>query len=263
MNREFGIAVKGISSECMDDDLYDAFGPFGSIQEVFIKAERGYAFVTFEAQESVAKAVAGAPAEVAGTAIRVEARTPARALVPAPASANIYINGLSEFATAEQVQQAVASFGLVDLEAIQVRADRGIAFVSFETEDAASAAVACSTIEVGGQTASVDFRRSAVRSGGRRRAKGRKPKAIPANSIYLKGLPLDCDEDVIEDALAGFGTVRSVEKRVARDFAFATFEDAAAAEAAIAHQGLNIAGAEIIVELRTGPKNKPQEEKEA
>jgi RNA recognition motif-containing protein len=190
-NRDHGIAVKGISDDITEDDLFAAFGFAGNIAEVFIKAERGYAFVTFEATGSVQQAVDGAPAEVAGVSVRVEARTPARVREEAPVSVNVYINGLAGGVTAEDVQAGVAPFGAVDIDAVFVNDDKNIAFVAFETEDAAAAAVAASgSIVVAGQaTGACEFRRSKAnggrRGGGSRKRSGRKAKAIPENSVYV------------------------------------------------------------------------------
>ena len=188
-NRDHGIAVKGISDDITEDDLFAAFGFAGNIAEVFLKAERGYAFVTFEATGSVQQAVDGAPAEVAGVSVRVEARTPARVREEAPVSVNVYINGLAEGVTAEDVQAGVAPFGAVDIDAVFVNGDKNIAFVAFETEDAAAAAVgAAGSIVIAGQaTGACEFRRSKAnggrRGGGSRKRSGRKAKEIPANSV--------------------------------------------------------------------------------
>ena len=181
--------MKGISDDITEDDLFAAFGFAGNIAEVFLKAERGYAFVTFEATGSVQQAVDGAPAEVAGVSVRVEARTPARVREEAPVSVNVYINGLAEGVTAEDVQAGVAPFGAVDIDAVFVNGDKNIAFVAFETEDAAAAAVgAAGSIVIAGQaTGACEFRRSKAnggrRGGGSRKRSGRKAKEIPANSV--------------------------------------------------------------------------------
>ena len=277
MDRSCGIAVKGVNDSITEADLQGAFAGFGGIAEVFLKAERGYAFVTFSDAASVAKAVAGAPAEVAGVNIRVEARTAAKPREQAPVSVNVYLNGLAESTTAEQVQASMAAFGAVDLDAITMNADKGFAFVTFNTEAEASACVGAAPHKINNSESNAEFRRSAPRGprGGRRdggeggerkprerKRRARKPREIAPNSVYLKGIDTECTEDDISAALGKFGSIASVEKRPGRDYAFAAFTDAAGAAAAVAGTGLDMGGNSITIEERTGPKDAAGESKE-
>ena len=256
-DRSCGIIVRGVTAACTDDDLKSAFSGFGSITDVFVKANaatrRGYAFVTFSDQGAVQKAIDGAPATVGDDSITVEARTPPKERTVAAPSMNIYIKGLSESATEEDVASAIAGFG--NATSMQVSADRGFAFAGFESVEEASAAVAAQPLTIAGASCEVEFRMSKPRStgggggaaggGGRRK---REPKE--ANSVYIKGCPADVDDDAISSALAGFGTVVSVSHREGRDFAFAVFDSDAGMNAAVAAGSASVGGSDATIEER-------------
>ena len=261
-DRSCGIIVRGVTAACTDDDLKSAFSGFGSITDVFVKANaatrRGYAFVTFSDQGAVQKAIDGAPATVGDDSITVEARTPPKERTVAAPSMNIYIKGLSESATEEDVASAIAGFG--NATSMQVSADRGFAFAGFESVEEASAAVAAQPLTIAGASCEVEFRMSkprAARGGGGRSGGaaagggGRRKREPPApNSVYLKGVPAECDDDAISSALAGFGTVVSVSHREGRDFAFAVFDSDAGMNAAVAAGSASVGGSDATIEER-------------
>ena len=260
LSRENGICIHGCSEDCTTDMLEAAFGGFGTIVDTFIKARRGrgFAFVTFDNTASVAAAIAGAPATIGDDEVTVEARTPPRERQVADPCENIYIKGLDAGTTEEQVSDAVAGFGAV--ASLEVVADRGFAFVSFETTDEAQAAVWATPILVGGVMTDVEFRLSKPRGarggggggGGRSGRRSRKRSAREPNSVYLKGVPGDVSDDAITAALAGFGNCISVAHRAGRDFAFAAFEGADGMDAAVAAGSCRVDGADVLIEERTG-----------
>ena len=86
----------------------------------------------------------------------------------------------------------------------------------------------------------------------RRRRSGRRRKREPPapNSVYLKGVPAECDDDAISSALAGFGTVVSVSHREGRDFAFAVFDSDAGMNAAVAAGSASVGGSDATIEER-------------
>ena len=262
VDRTCGVIVRGVTSDASEDALRAAFGGFGSVTDVFVKdtppSRRGYAFVTFADAASVQKAIDGAPATIGDDAVTVEARTPPRERVAAEPSMNIYIKGLSESATEEEVSAAIAGFGTTT--SLQVSADRGFAFAGFDSVDEASAAVAAQPLTIGGASCEVEFRMSkprAARGGGGRSGGaaagggGRRKREPPApNSVYLKGVPAECDDDAISSALAGFGTVVSVSHREGRDFAFAVFDSDAGMNAAVAAGSASVGGSDATIEER-------------
>jgi RNA recognition motif-containing protein len=253
-DRSCGIIVRGVTAECTEDALKSAFSGFGSIVDVFVKASaatrRGYAFVTFSDQGAVSKAIEGAPTTVGDDSITVEARTPPKERMVAAPSMNIYIKGLSESATEEDVASAIAGFG--NATSMQVSADRGFAFAGFDSVEEASAAVAAQPLTIGGASCEVEFRMSKPRSSGGGGGGGGRRKREPkeANSVYIKGCPAECDDDAISSALAGFGTVVSVSHREGRDFAFVVFDSDAGMNAAVAAGAASIGGADATIEER-------------
>jgi hypothetical protein len=88
----------------------------------------------------------------------------------------------------------------------------------------------------------------------RRRRSGRRRKREPPapNSVYLKGVPAECDDDAISSALAGttrgLGTVVSVSHREGRDFAFAVFDSDAGMKAAVTAGSVSVGSSDATIE---------------
>lgn len=238
-----------------EDDINAVFAAYGAIAEVFAKLERGFAFVTFETAAAVADAVAGVT-DIAGAAVTVEPReAKERERPPTPASANIYINQLSETTTRESIEDVLAEFGTVDR--IKLDLDRGFCYASFADEEEAAAAVAAAPLLIDGVETGVEFRRSRAPT-----KKTRKPRnnqsgeapaeAAPSTEVYIKGMPEEYDEEALSSWAAGIGAVASVEWPDASTtgHAFVTFEDAETAQAAIG------AGDGFLVELRTSKRGR-------
>jgi hypothetical protein len=74
-------------------------------------------------------------------------------------------------------------------------------------------------------------------------------EGVGANSVCLKGVPAECDDDAISSALAGFGTVVSVSHHEGRDFAFAfaVFDSDAGKNAAVAAGSASVGGADATI----------------
>ena len=256
IDRACGICIRGVSEACTTDMLSDAFKGFGSITDTFVKAagrgRSGYAFVTFADQSSVAAALSGAPASVGGDAITVEARSAPRERRQADPSENVYVKGLNDGTTEDQVRAAVAGFGAI--ASLEVAGDgRGFAFIGFESADQATAAVNASPLSIGGAQCDVEFRMSKPRGARSRAPRERRTREIAPNSVYLKGIPVDASDEDISSALAGFGAVTSVSHREGRDFAFAVLDSADAMNAAISGS-VTVGGLSVVVEERTGGK---------
>lgn len=261
IDRSAGICIRGVSAACTSDLLVQAFCGFGNIVDVFVKdmsgrRGRGYAFVTFADRSSVAAALEGAPASIGDDEVTVEARTPPRERKVAEPCENVYIKGIAEGTTEEQVQEAVGSFGVV--VSTQVSGDRGFAFIAFETVEGATACVNAAPLFVGGQqTAAVEFRMSNASKksggGGSRKPRARKPRQRAKrepNSVYLKGVPAECTDEEIQQALVDFGTCLSVVHREGRDFAFAVFDSDAGMNAAVAAGSASVGGSDATIEER-------------
>lgn len=264
IDRSAGVIIRGVSASCTSDLLVQAFCGFGDVVDVFVKdmsgrRGRGYAFVTFANRSSVQAALDGAPTSIGDDEVTVEARTPPRERKVAEPCENVYIKGIAEGTTEEQVREAVGSFG--NVVSLQVSDDRGFAFIGFETVEEATAAVNAGAPFVGGsQTAAVEFRMS--RGGGAKKKKKRAPKprrqraAREPNSVYLKGVPAECTDEEIQQALVNFGTCLSVVHRDGRDFAFAAFESEDGMNAAVNAGGCTVGGNDVVIEERTGGASK-------
>lgn len=274
INRKCGICIRGVSDACSNELLEATFKRFGTITDTFVKAQRGYAFVTFADEKSVAMAIEGAPSSIGQDQVTVEARTEDQRR-NAPPTINIYINGLPEDTTENMVAAAVAGFG--QTTSMQVQADRGFAFVGFTSVEEATKAVNASPLSVNGAQAAVEFRRSKPRGErknkdgserkGERKRNPRKPRArrrkkIVPNSIWIKGVPEECEDDDIFAALSGFGTVLSVSHDSGRDFAFAAFDSPDGMNGAVAASGnVNVGGNKVVIQERTGKKPAGAEDK--
>jgi len=186
-------------------------------------------------------------------AFEVEAREERKHRV-ADASENIYIKGIGAETTEDQVREVVARFGSV--VSIDVSNERGFAFIGYETVDEAAAAVASQPLDIDGASVTIEFRlhRPSRRRGGkgknvRKRAERRRQARDP-NSVYLKGVPVECDEAMIQGALAQFGTCVTVSHRARSNYAFAAFDSPEAMDAAIAGGVCSLGGKDVIIEIR-------------
>lgn len=274
IDREAGICVFGVGEGCTDELLRDAFSAYGTIVDIFIKPptynrRRGFAFVTFESKGSVAGAIAAAVTNIGEDEVTVEGRTAPKPRREATASKSIYIKGLDESTGQDVVEAAAGAFGAVT--SIEVSADRGFAFVEFESEEDAQKAVDAQPLSIAGAFCDVEFRMSTPRNrkkksapradkegngrgggnraeGGEKRTRERAPRE--ANSVYLKGVPADCSDADIQAALAGFGACISASHRDGRNFAFAVFDSEGAMESAVSTGTCQVGDEEVTIEAR-------------
>jgi RNA recognition motif-containing protein len=269
-DRTLGIYVKGIAEDCAEDDLTSAFGKFGEIIEVIVQNERGWALVHYGTAAEAAAAAAGGVTSVGGADVEVSARTPAKVkeVKAVPATTNIYLSGLEETTTEEEVTEALEKFG--DVASVKLQGARGFAFATMEDLEAAVSAVAGAPLQVGGlEGVGCEMRRSRAPAskspnaggdapaGGIKKKKPRKKKDL-SKDIYIKGLVEETAEDSNEEDLLSifgeYGTVVSVMLRKGRDFAFVQFEDESSVAKAVAASGMAVKGNSVIVEARTGTK---------
>ena len=83
------IYIKGLNPETAEEfDIENAFAAFGTVTRVSMRADRDFAFVTFEDAGAVAAAVASGGVSIGGCSVVVEART-GKARTPA-ATEEIY-----------------------------------------------------------------------------------------------------------------------------------------------------------------------------
>ena len=166
-------------------------------------------------------------------------------LEPAAPSCNVYLNNLSSVDSEPAVRAALSAFGEVTEVAVLNGKLGAFAFATFADQAGADAAVAAAPLSVGGDSCSIEFRRSRPRdpTQKRRRNKNRRRAAPLSQQVYLKGLGGDVSEDDIRAALGAHGEIKKVFRRKLKgddagqlcDYAFVTFtsdEEAAAAYAA-------------------------------
>lgn len=263
-DRALGIYIKGIAEDTTEADVMSAFSSFGQITEVILKGERGYALVHFNSAAEASAAAGGGVTSVSGVEVEVSARTPpkVREVRAAPASVNIYLRGLDDETTRDEVLDALTAFG--EVTSVSLQNARGFAYAAMDTVEAAEAAVGAAPLTVGGLgDIECEMRRSRAPTRKPRRAKkeDRAPKDL-SKDIYIKGLKPETAEDSNEDELVGvfeqFGTVERVMLRKDRDFAFISFGEDGAVAAAVAQSGsLSIKGQTVTIEARNP---KPREE---
>ena len=260
--RELGIYIKGINEDTSEQDCTAAFSGFGTITEVVLKGERGYALVHFSSAAEASAAAMGGVTSVGGVDVDVAARTPqkAREAKDVPESVNLYLRGLDEETTREEVSECLEAFGVVT--SVKLQAARGFAYAAMDSVDAAAAAVAATPLTVGElNEVACEMRRS--KAPGAKKPRAKKEAQAPrdlSKDIYIKGLKPESAEDSNEDELmevfGAYGTIERVMLRRDRDFAFITFEEDGAVAAAVANsESISIKGMTVIVEARN-PKER-------
>ena len=255
-DRACGVYVSGIDETTTEAELSTVFSAFGQITEVFLKAQRRWAIVQFTSVESAQSAVAANVTTIGYATVEVALRTPPKEKEVVPDSVNIYLNGLDESVTEEQI---VAALGTV--VSVEVHGDRGFAYATMPSIEDAAQAVAAAPLIVGGLSGvGCEMRMSKPRGPKQRKKKAsrtRAPKDLSLE-IYVKGLtpesPEASNKDELRAIFEAYGNVTRVTVRNERDFAFVSFDDAASAQAAVegSSGGVTVNGASVIVECRTG-----------
>ena len=113
VDRALGIHIKGVSEETTEADLQSTFSQFGAVTETVIKGERGWALVQFADSAAAAAAAGAGVTSIGGCHVEVAARTPAKPRQDVPASVNLYLKGLDEETTRDEVEETLGGFGEV------------------------------------------------------------------------------------------------------------------------------------------------------
>jgi hypothetical protein len=138
----------------------------------------------------------------------------------------------------EQLKETFGNYG-----EIQKVTYRGLnyAFIDYTTQDGLDSAIAGGNIQYGEATLLVEARKP----------KEKRDKLVnqgPNTSIYVKDVPENCEDDVIQAAFEGFGTITRIANKSDRGFAFVTFETVDEMNTAIASTGLSVGGSEVTIE---------------
>ena len=263
-----------------EDDLLAALSVFGNITDIFVKRRSAFGFASFDSIASAQAACNASPLTVAQDTCNVvfrrskplsergplEERAP---LEPAPASCNIYVNGLSSTTDEELLKSVLEQYG--EVAEVNVSKQGGYAFASYVTQEMSQAAVDASPITVGLDSCVVEMRRSAPRSkrrskSGRSNRSQKKDRPPLEQQLYVKGLASDVSDDDIIGALSAYGEIQNVYRRKLRgeetgfaDYAFVTFNDEESvldAAAAGSKGNIIINGTTVVVEQRKAKESK-------
>jgi RNA recognition motif-containing protein len=115
------------------------------------------------------------------------------------------------------------------------------AFVHFTDKAGVEAAVSGGNVNLGGGEVTVE-------EGKPRTKRSKAEKGQPNTSIYVKDIPENCEDDVIETAFAVYGTISRIANKSARGFAFVTFETEDEMKKAIEASGVTVGGSAVLIE---------------
>jgi hypothetical protein len=160
----------------------------------------------------------------------------------------LYVNGIKEAipdagpreadeGVVEQLKECFGKYG--EIKKVNYRG-LNYAFIHYVSKEGIDAAVAGGNITVGDAEVTVE-------EGKPRQKRSRAPRG-PNTSVYVKGLPENCDDSMIKGAFQAYGTISSITNKGDRGFAFVEFETAEEMQAAIAASGLSVGGSAVTIE---------------
>ncbi|XP_029728046.1 RNA-binding protein Musashi homolog 2 isoform X3 [Aedes albopictus] len=138
--------VGGLSWQTSSEKLSEYFGMFGKVTDVLIMKDpitqrsRGFGFITFQEPNSVDKVLKVPIHTLDGKKIDPKHATPKnRPKTQSNKTKKIFVGGVSQDTSAEEVRQYFSQFGKVDETVMlmdqQTKRHRGFGFVTFENED--------------------------------------------------------------------------------------------------------------------------------
>lgn len=138
--------VGGLSWQTSSEKLSEYFGMFGKVTDVLIMKDpitqrsRGFGFITFQEPNSVDKVLKVPIHTLDGKKIDPKHATPKnRPKTQSNKTKKIFVGGVSQDTSAEEVKQYFSQFGKVDETVMlmdqQTKRHRGFGFVTFENED--------------------------------------------------------------------------------------------------------------------------------
>jgi nucleolin len=185
---KFEAFVKSLPFSSTIEEITALFKDCGAVENVNLLKDRngrskGVAFVRFNNNESLQKAIAKNGVEVGGRTLIIEAAAPREERPqgdreqrrPESGSSNsVFVGNLSYTTTEESLRKLFAGSG--DVTSVRIAKDydgrpRGFAHIDFSGSDGAREAVKKTGAELDGRTIKVDFS-SAQRSGGFRGGRG-------------------------------------------------------------------------------------------
>lgn len=232
--------VGNVASEASEALLTQLFGTYGAVDNVSAYPARCYAFIEFKALEDAKVAKAGLQGRVVkGQSLRIEFARPAKP------SRHLWIWGVSETITKDQLEAEFKKFGA--LEDFKLLRDRNSALAEFKRiQDASAAVKGLNKKYVNGDELRVDFLRSQpVKRGyggvetfsqNMTEEKGSK-EGDPSETLWI-GFPPPArvDEEGLRRAFILFGEVERITTFTDRSYCFVQFRNVD--EASRAKEGL-------------------------
>ncbi|KAH8243801.1 hypothetical protein KR032_010231 [Drosophila birchii] len=137
--------VGGLSWQTSSDKLKEYFGMFGTVTDVLIMKDpitqrsRGFGFITFQDPSTVEKVLKVPIHTLDGKKIDPKHATPKNRPRQANKTKKIFVGGVSQDTSAEEVKAYFNQFGAVEETVMlmdqQTKRHRGFGFVTFENED--------------------------------------------------------------------------------------------------------------------------------
>ncbi|KAL6004824.1 hypothetical protein ACLOJK_005380 [Asimina triloba] len=209
---DFEIFVSRLDKKAVEDDLQEAFAPFGPIQEVRIvrhpvtQKSKGFAFIRYAAAEHAKKALSelkdGAEV-VKGKLVRVLASQD---------NYTLYVGNICKKWTKDNVLATLKEYGIEQIEEIILPGDpkkegssKGFAFLEFGTHSDAMAAFQRlrkpDAVFGSDRSAKIAFAQSLHPS---------KEALLQVKTVFVEGLPASWDEDRLEEQCKKYGKIEEV-----------------------------------------------------
>lgn len=272
--------IGGISAECTDDDLREAFSAHGEVTDAFIPKDendqnKGIAFVSFSStDEATAAKDALGGTELAGETIRIDfAQVKERAPREPnnPPAAKLFVGGVSEECNEDMLREFFVECGeLIDvyIPKDESEVNKGFAYVTFSNvEEATTAVETLNGKECVGRAIRLDYAEARERPP-REARPIEDPTNEPSNTLFVGGISFDTTVEVIKAAFAPYGAVLNVripidpEEKTPRGFCYVAFATMKEAMAAIQPMnGAEIEGRQIRINFAgesDGDLNKPR-----
>ncbi|KIM54604.1 hypothetical protein SCLCIDRAFT_136495 [Scleroderma citrinum Foug A] len=258
-----------------DTSVRDLFGQYGLIFDVRwpskkFKATRRFCYVQYTSPESAERALElhGREFEPERT-LNVYVSNPGRRKERTDADANdreVYVAGLSKFTSKEDLQELFSTYGSVkDIRLAQDKSGqlKGFAFVEFQYEGDAHAALSANNYELKKRRIAVTLADTRVRPKNREEISdtglGRRAETR-SRSVRIRNLPPDTQEGLLQQVLERHAVVKRVEVLMAEREAIVELENAAEAgklmlrAEPIVFQDVNLV---ISEETTSGPSRAP------
>lgn len=266
---EFKVFVGGLPWKCSEGDLRKDFGDCGDVVDVkLLKDEmgrsRGMAFVTFSDRKALKAALAYDGDEYGGRTISVvkaEDRSGGakKGKGKGPGNKNeVFVKGMSLETTEGALKKKLSDCGAISRMNMPMRDDgncKGFAWVTFDSEDAVTKALALNGTELQGSAFTVEKSREPGKDGKvKGKCKDGKGKGNSDFEIFVKNLPFEMDEKTLRTDFLECGEIDRMHMPVVADtqktmgFAWITFKNAEGLKKALEFNDEEYGGRRLFIE---------------